>query len=195
MTSSPIALRAKTDHDLARIFKDWLQSARNAPGYAAVPNETYYWNHHRLIETLWIDPTALFVVACDPNDPTKIFGWLCGQRADTAGGGDAMIVHYVYVVKRYRRLGIASALLKAFDGRENKTLPVVVTAISPAGRELLGRSPWIFNPYILWARVPLPGGTIKPPPPVTGPRGKFWKSRNEIAKAGFSKDEPAEEQE
>lgn len=183
----PIALRGRSDHDLAKFFSDWLRSARNAPGYNAIPNETYYWHHHRILETLWLDETVVWVVACDPKDPTRIFGWLCGQRADTIAG-DSVIVHYVYVNKLYRRMGVATALLKAFDGREVKNLPVVVTAISPPGRELLRSSVWLYNPYLLWSRTPTNAAErVEAPPAKVGNRSKFYHSRLTVAKAGFSR--------
>lgn len=182
----PIALRAKTDNDLAKVFHDWLKSYRNSPGYASIPNETYFWNHHRIIETLWIDDKATWVVACDPHDPTKIYGWLCGQRADTIAG-DSVIVHYVYVNKLYRRMGVASALLNAFDGRPTKTLPVVCTALSPAGRELMRDAVWIYNPYLLWARTPTSTGPVDAPPAKVGNKSKFYRSRLASAKAGFAR--------
>lgn len=186
----PIALRGKTDHDIARVFSDWLKSARSWPVFAQIPNETYFWNQHRVIEALWVDPTVLFVVACSPDDPTKIYGWLAGQRADTLAG-DVPVVHFTYVSKLYRRMGVASVLLAAFDQRADKNLPLVVTSISPAGRELLGNQPWIYNPFILWARTPLPGPGVKVPAARTGRRSKFKDSRRDVAVAGFSR-EPGE---
>lgn len=189
----PIALRAKTDHDIARVFSDWLKSARNAPVFAQIPNETYYWNQHRVVEALWVDPTVLFVIACDPKDPTKIYGWLAGQRADTLAG-DVPVVHYTYVSKLYRRLGVATALLGAFDQHADKTLPVVVTAVSPAGRELLGERTWIYNPFIVWARTPLPGPGVKVPTARTGMRSKFKDSRRGTAVAGFAREPGTEEE-
>lgn len=185
----PIAMRNKHDQDIPKIFRDWLKSYRaKGPGCATIPNEVYYWWQHRLIEVLWADPTVGWAIACDRQDPFKIYGWLCYQRAESAEG-DIPVFHYVYVNKIFRRLGVATALLNAADGRPDKTLPIAVTSITPAGRELMDKRPFVYNPYLLWARVPAPGPSrgTKIAGPRAAPQSPFRGSRNEIAKYGFSR--------
>jgi GNAT superfamily N-acetyltransferase len=197
----PIVLRAKHDQDIPKIFRDWLKSYRSkGPGCATIPNEVYYWWQHRLIEVLWMDPAVGWAIATDRQDSAKIYGWLCYQRAESEAG-DVPVIHYVYVNKLFRRLGVATALLNASDGRPEKTLPIAVTSITPAGRELMSKRVYVYNPYLLWARVPAPGpspGTKIGSPRTTGSRSPFRGSRIAIAAHGFARkpgyEEPDEDE-
>lgn len=189
--SLPVSVRLKMPGDVARIFSDWLRSYRNAPGMSAIPNEVYFYWHHRILESLWADPTCVFVVACSPDDPNKIYGWLCGQRAESLAG-DQVIVHYVYVAKLYRRMGLASRLLATFDTRPDAaTAPLVVTARTDAGRELLKDRLTVFNPYLVWARAPALGSD--PPKQVLKRKDPVAASRRELAFSGFPRTEGEEE--
>lgn len=200
----PVTVRLKTADDMNRVFSDWLRSYRNAPGMASIPNEVYFYWAHRILESYWSDPTCTFLVACSPEDPRKIFGWLCGQRAESLAG-DQVIVHYVYVPKLYRRMGLASRLLSTFDTRPllkdtisgpmlgGDMRPLVVTHRTDAGRELLrSRGVVVYNPFLAWARAPALGPN--PPKQVVRARDPMRASRQELAFGGFPKDGETDEE-
>lgn len=159
----PVLLRRKHTHDVARVARDWLKSLRGAPQYANITNEVYYFWQHSLVEGAWVDPTCGWIVACNPADPDQIYGWLCGQRAQTLSG-DMALLHYVYVAKPYRRVGLCSRLLLAFDGRiRDAGATVVTTAQTPAWKvvaERLGVA-YLYNPYLLWGRAAVPRPDLK----------------------------------
>lgn len=200
----PVTVRLKTADDMNRVFSDWLRSYRNAPGMASIPNEVYFYWAHRILESYWADPTCTFLVACSPEDPRKIFGWLCGQRAESLAG-DQVIVHYVYVPKLYRRMGLASRLLSTFDTRPlvmdtisgpmlgGDMRPLVVTHRTDAGRELLrSRGVVVYNPFLAWARAPALGSN--PPKQVVRAKDPMRASRQELAFGGFPKDGETDEE-
>lgn len=197
--SLPVTVRLKTADDMNRVFSDWLRSYRNAPGMASIPNEVYFYWAHRILESFWSDPTCTFLVACSPEDPRKIFGWLCGQRAESLAG-DQVIVHYLYVPKLYRRMGLGSRLLATFDtrplpfaGEARDMRPLVVTHRTDAGRELLrSRGTVVYNPFLAWARAPALGSN--PPKQVVKAKDPMRASRQELSFAGFAKTGETEEE-
>lgn len=143
-------LRLATADDHASIYSDWLRSARKSRTYGGVSSQVFYFWMHLTIEVLLADPGVAWIVACSNTDPTKIYGWMCGQRADTVAG-DQGLVHYVYVKKLYRRMGIAEKLIKDFVGSAGA---LVVTSMTDAGRALLRDALYVFNPFLLFARTP-----------------------------------------
>lgn len=178
--SAPFRLRLATAQDHASIYSDWLRSARQARAYQGISSTVYFFWMHVLIEQLLEDPhTCTWLVACAADDPTKIYGWLCGQRATTTAAGDQAIVHYVYTKRLYRRVGVATALLKSFVG----TAPALVTTSrSESGDALLGRRVHVFNPFLLWGHLP-------DEVPKHSPRHPVSRSRRDIAAGGYA---PAE---
>jgi GNAT superfamily N-acetyltransferase len=138
-------LRVVNRDDHNSIFSDWLRSGRKCKATAGVASQIYFFWQHLTIERL-LDPEAkcTWLVACSVEDPTKIYGWVCGQRADSIVG-DQAIAHYVYVKRLYRRLGIARRLLNALQGEARM---LVVTSLTDSGRALLHSRPHVYNPYL-----------------------------------------------
>lgn len=167
-------LRIASPGDHASIFSDWLRSARSAATYRGIPSVVYFYWGHLMVEALLADVGVTWLVACASDDPTKIYGWLCGQRADAASG-DQAIVHYVYVKKLYRRVGIASRLMAALES--NATV-LVATSMSESGKALLHDRTHIFNPFLLFTRVPAHA-------PKYGKNHPINVSRRNVAEAGF----------
>jgi len=190
----PVVLRRRIPEDTALVFSSWLRSSRNGNAYANIGNEVLFYWLHRLIEEIWNDPSVAWVVACSPADPTQVYGWLCAQQATTLAG-DLYIVHYLYVVKAYRRFGIGSRLLATFDARAElvrEDSPVVITFVSDSGKQLLramGRG-HLYNPFLIWGRVPIPKTPtprrVAPPGPRLGrKRDQLSKSRRALTLGGF----------
>jgi len=52
-------------------------------------------------------------LACSPDDPWFLMGFVVGERP-----ASALVLHYVYVKKHFRRMGLATKMVKAMaDGR------------------------------------------------------------------------------
>jgi GNAT superfamily N-acetyltransferase len=180
MTSpTPYRLRLQSKSDEPSIYSDWLRSARKSRTYAGVKSQVFYFWQHLVIEQLLIDPSVTWLVASSLSDPTKIYGWLCGQRADTLAG-DQAVIHYLYVKRLYRRVGIASRLIESFAG---SAPALVVTSMTDSGRALLGDRTFVFNPFLQFARTPETA-------PKVSARSLIARSRSELAGGGF---DPAEE--
>ena len=77
--------------------------------------------HKRLIRDILARSGTALLVACHPDDPEPILGWACSENG---------VLHYVFVKKDVRRVGVASALLAPFGAgtvythRCNLTPPV-----------------------------------------------------------------------
>lgn len=174
MSAGPYRLRLNTKSDEPSIYSDWLRSARKSRTYAGVKSQVFYFWQHLVIEQLLADPSVTWLIASSLVDPTKIYGWLCGQRADTLAG-DQAVIHYLYVKRLYRRVGIASHMLTQFSG---SAPALVVTSMTDSGRELLGDRTFVFNPYLQFARTP---ATVS----QHAARSTVAKSRRELAGGGF----------
>ncbi len=169
-------LRAATKDDHASIFSDWLRSGRKAQAYSGVPSQIYFFWVHLMIENLLAPMAkATWLVACAADDPTKIYGWLCGHRVDSLAG-DQAILHYVYVKKLYRRLGIGSRLVEALRGPSEI---LVTTARTDAGRAFLHGQTHLYNPFLGFIWIPHPNGG-----PVVGPKHPHSVSRRALAGGG-----------
>lgn len=157
----PVVCRRQHDQDVPFIFDGWLKTYRSAKSVSQIPSETFYYWHHRLIEGLWFDRTAAWVVACNPEHPTQVYGFIVGQRADTLAG-DSMVLHYCYVAKNYRRFGLAARLLATLDTRPDSTV-IVTTHQTDASKSWLkdmGKTV-LFNSYLFVGRAPVPHPELK----------------------------------
>jgi ribosomal protein S18 acetylase RimI-like enzyme len=92
------SIRELQEDDWNCILKSWMRSYR-----ATRPNwRDYYIKKHEEI-VLYRERGAVFKIACDPEDPTSIFGWSCGEPP---------VIHFVYVKPYYREQGIAKVLVR-----------------------------------------------------------------------------------
>ena len=128
-------LRPATPDDRGYIIDSWLQSFRGSPFAQRLPSDVYWSRYGQagLVEDLV--GQASLVVACLPDDPTYIYGWLCAQR-----GG---CLHYVFVRHDFRRMGFASRLVGVVEP-EIVTVTHMTTEFS---RLMKGREVKYTNPY------------------------------------------------
>jgi len=145
-------LRPRVDRDIPFIFRSWLMSAKEQALLARIPEQVFFHHHHAILEDLWQDTSVLWTVAANPADSTFIYGFAAVQMTDTIP-----IVHYVYVRKNFRRLGIGSALLRAFKIVSGTT--VFASHYSGAGKQLCKKLDVlrVYNPYLAWGRTPQTG--------------------------------------
>ena len=102
----PVAIRPADSGDVGLIYSSWLKSYWDArpPALRGVPREVFFSDHghHGVITRLL--PRSSVLVACEPEDPSEIYGWLCASpRA----------LHYVYVKELWRRKHVATRLINA----------------------------------------------------------------------------------
>ena len=148
MTNQP-TFRAAGVEDIAFLTNSWLESYRHAPSVRGVPNKVYYYYHHKLLEELLTRCTVL--ICCYPDNPNQILGYVCAELYDTA-----LVIHYVYVKKTFRKFGIAKSLVNHLLETE-KPPSVLFTHktkdIFPIEKNLR-KEGWIYHPYILWVSLP-----------------------------------------
>lgn len=142
----PVRIRRATKRDIPFITNSWLRSLRNAPQVQGIPNNTYYYQHHKLLEQLI--PRSVVLVICNENDEDQILGWCCAEVVDTA-----LVVHYVYIKHPFRKLGLATRLVKLLE--ESEQPPAIMhTHMTEIGRRIVKEKDWVFNPYLAWTKLP-----------------------------------------
>jgi hypothetical protein len=112
--------------DIPYITNSWLTNAqKRSRVFAGISPNTFFKHHHRILEI--VIPRATTLVACDPENPSVIYGWMCAEILD-----GNLTVHYSYVkdafkFKREERagFGVGKELLLAFtEAEENSGRPV-----------------------------------------------------------------------
>ena len=136
--------------DVPRVFKDWLMSYRQEKALRTVSNPVFFHWHHTVIESLMLDPTVVWWVAVDQARPNLIAGFICAQEF---AGNKQFLVHYVYVGRSFRRLGLASRLLATLGVPRDQG--VMCTHESFAGHALLlsRGNVGVYNPYLFMGRA------------------------------------------
>ncbi len=146
MPALPIEIRRAKRSDIPFITSSWLKSNRHGYMVRSVPNNIYYYNHHKILEELL--PRSVVLVACNAEDPDQILGWMCAEVVDTA-----MVIHYVYVKQSFRKFGIAKRIVNLMKTTEDPPA-VMATHSNPEVRDLLKEKNIIYNPYIMLSTLP-----------------------------------------
>jgi hypothetical protein len=87
-------IRNMLPSDRPFVASSWLQSYRDAAGMSMADSKRWY---QPLVDGL-LD-SAITYVACNPEDESHIFGWLCMASEAQAG---VMVLHYTYVKTLFR---------------------------------------------------------------------------------------------
>src|SRR5271165_681887 len=99
---SNFTIRLGNKEDLPFIFSTWLKSFRYSSSFAKeIDNETYYKFHQQVIERILSRSPSIYI-ACDQLHPDTVFGYIVYEGP---------VLHFAYVKKSFRKLGIARALL------------------------------------------------------------------------------------
>lgn len=136
-----IKYRDMASEDQSFVFSAWLRSVRNeSPAYSMVTDRLFFKEHHDVVERLF--SASPVVVACLADDPSVLIGFACGDHTKH-------VVHYFYVKSDFRRMGIATAMLKVL--RVDIKNPEAQTThwtrfCSKARHKILGLA---YNPYLL----------------------------------------------
>ena len=93
-------IRSAQGSDLAFIFDTFLKSYKmSSPVGRACRNGIFFDNYRLVLDDIL--ENAKTYVACLPDEPTVIFGYLIADKAT---------IHYVFVKEAFRNLGIDKAL-------------------------------------------------------------------------------------
>jgi hypothetical protein len=101
-------IREVTNDDLPFVYSTWLRSYRYNSQFARkLTNKVYYEWHHKAIERI-LARGATCSIICDEHDRNVVFGYLVWELA-----GPHAIIHFAYVKKAFRNLGLMNQLLQA----------------------------------------------------------------------------------
>lgn len=130
MDNFPITLRYLEEADKNFIISSWARSLRDKdtgdPTYNHPEDGYWYWRHidGAIKNTFKI---CKYIVACDPEDPDHIFGYICY---------DGDIINYVYVKQPYRRMHIALRLIREVT----ESSPILTHFCTKSGKEMARHS-------------------------------------------------------
>lgn len=96
-------IRQADPADLNFIMNSFLKSLRGYPGLKDVPNEIYYYEQSKRLESLLRSSQTL--VMCNPEMPDQIYWYVIAVPNKET--------HFVYVKFTYRKFGLARKLLEA----------------------------------------------------------------------------------
>ena len=144
MEKLPVQIRRATRRDVPLITSSWLKSFRDGYMVRGIPNNTYYYNHHKILEALL--PRGIVLVACNEEDPNQILGWCCAEVVDTA-----LVIHYIYVKHPFRKFHIATKMVNLLLESE-KPPAVIYTHKTVAAKNIIKDKEleWLYNPYLVF---------------------------------------------
>ena len=102
--SNLINIRLATPDDEAFIYRSWLVGYKSAKPNHKIRNSIYFPAQKNVIKNIL--ERASTIVACDLNDPSNCYGYLCSEIYP-----ESVVLHWVYTKYRFRHFGIANALL------------------------------------------------------------------------------------
>ena len=124
----PVRIRPSERQDGQFIYQSWLKSYQSKN--LDQPKKTFYQLHKDVVKRLLND--AITLVACDQNQSSEVYAWLCAQRTDRF-----LIVHYAYTKASFRRFGLQKALLGGFQYAKGE--PVLISHNGPVVHDLKQR--------------------------------------------------------
>ena len=102
------------------ILKSWLRSYRLSHQYVGHRDAVYYRVHGKIAINLLRQ--SRIIDSYDKTDKTHAYGYLVYEISPPH-----LILHYIYVKKSFRRLGIARALLADLLSREHGYTSLIVS--------------------------------------------------------------------
>lgn len=136
-----IALRPyREGQDDGIVYGPWMAQIRGLPPFRAMRPEVFT-DYRDTISDL-LDRCGA-VVAVDPEDDHRAYGWICGEHKD-----GEQVLHFLYVRNAFRRYGIGKTLLRCQFPEFGKR----VLYYTHPTRAMRHRSePWraIYNPFLI----------------------------------------------
>jgi ribosomal protein S18 acetylase RimI-like enzyme len=142
MSAPEIEIRAAYLEDIPFLFATLLKSYRYASTFARkISNDVFYKYHHAFLEACLQRPGSKVMVAHPKGEPDVILGYVLTEKR--AGGED--VIHFSYVKKSFRQMGVARALWATL---ENKKYTITHYTVD-ADWIMKKYSNLTYNPYLL----------------------------------------------
>lgn len=103
-----IGLREMLIEDMGYILKSWKETMKRSPSMRWARDPEIYRALNVRCDKLLETHSALVACNPEPEHEKQIIGWACIDR-------EANVAHYVYVLKPYRRNGVARILLSGLQ--------------------------------------------------------------------------------
>lgn len=133
-------VRPKAHGDNSFIYSSYLKSHRKNWPYFWVPHLLYFRPQTEVLTFLL--RTASVLVACFPEDPNAILGYIISQPLP-----DALALHYVYT--KLRRIGVGRGLLRAAGGDQKLIVATHMCDDYKVLRTKVAPARMVFDPYLI----------------------------------------------
>lgn len=140
MSNQRVEIRSANKDDIPFVYSTWLRSYKHSsPVTRCIRSDAFYAGHQKILDSILSSEGVTVVIACDREDLNLIFGFLAYEPE---------IVHFVYIKKPFRKMGIAKKLLESQKIELNKCKTTHVTD------EMLemwtaGKTNIEYDPYLL----------------------------------------------
>lgn len=130
-------IRNAIESDISFVYSTWLRSYKgdSALGLSCKPT-VYFLNYNRVIDWILSQEDTQILVACKPDEPEVIFGYLIYQPG---------VMHYAFTKEPFSRQGIARSLYRHAD--EPKTYTHKTFYIRPITEK---HTELTFNPFLIF---------------------------------------------
>lgn len=107
MEKAEVVIRQYNSEDKNFVIASWLKSYRHGSYFAKrISSTIYYKFHHAVAER--IIARANITIACDPVDPSVIFGYMISEKFE-----DKDVIHFTYIKSAFRGMGVGKSILEA----------------------------------------------------------------------------------
>ena len=132
-----LLIRRGDADDAGFVFSYWLRDFYERSAFCkGIAKSTFMSLHHLLLER--VVARSVIWIACSADDPSLIYGFICVEGP---------VLHYLYVKRRFRGLGIATALLGIADMASG---PKAFTHLTDEMVSLRKKWPLAeYNPYLV----------------------------------------------
>lgn len=131
--SDLIAIRPMTNDDKNFVYASWLRGLYyGETWYSEVPKTIFMENYHKVIDFILDSKSTSVKISCLKEDPSVILGY--AVLNNTNG------LHWVFVRKAWRNIGIAKDLVKSVS---------YCTHLTKVGMSIMKKKGWVFNPFII----------------------------------------------
>jgi GNAT superfamily N-acetyltransferase len=134
-----ILIRDAQADDEAFFFNALLQHYKHSsPHSKLIPDRCYYVEHKKLIDRQAQKQSNILKIACLKDDPQVVFGFMWANQEE-------LTLHYCYVKKAFRRLGIAKLLFNTLFKKDDEIFYTHLTY--DGGFITHSKGNFNFNPY------------------------------------------------
>lgn len=142
----PYMIRNVHPKDVPFVTNSWLKSFRGSGEAHRIKNTFYFSDGHKVLEE--IIPQSVVVVLCDRVDPNQILGYLCYTMYDTC-----MVLHYVYLKAPFRKMGLASQLIRWAVQSEKPPVVFYTHLTKKFDRIARKKKGWYYRPALRYLRM------------------------------------------